>query len=272
MLFGLDVARRDPRDGRGAARGGFDVLALQTPGAQRAGVLGVGVTPRQLKAAASRPRGVVLALDADAAATRPCALGATSSQRSRTVGRRRRGHALAGRRQGRGLWEGRSSWRDGRGHHKPCATSARRRGRTTASRHLINEPTWRPHAPAPPHDAAGRSQEDRAPQDPPGPSRSGCRRRSGSPRSGTCGEFQEEGMTARHLTGGCDDAERPARQQAPMMKRALPARCRRSRSPLVEPRDRRARSDGVHFVTKPGAASAMCIMARGRPGPCSACS
>ena len=71
-LFGLDVAKDSihATDEALLVEGYFDVLALHDAGCANAvGVLGVGVTPRQLETAArfSPSRRVVLALDADAA-------------------------------------------------------------------------------------------------------------------------------------------------------------------------------------------------------------
>ena len=71
-LFGLDVAKDAIKSTDEAllVEGYFDVLALHDAGCANAvGVLGVGVTPRQLETAArfSPSRRVVLALDADAA-------------------------------------------------------------------------------------------------------------------------------------------------------------------------------------------------------------
>ena len=71
-LFGLDVAKDaiHATDEALLVEGYFDVLALHDAGCANAvGVLGVGVTPRQLETAArfSPSRRVVLALDADAA-------------------------------------------------------------------------------------------------------------------------------------------------------------------------------------------------------------
>ena len=92
--------------------GYFDVLALHDAGCANAvGVLGVGVTPRQLETAArfSPSRRVVLALDADAAGDaavrRLCddVLPTLADESGVDVV----GHALAGRRQGRsGLRDG----------------------------------------------------------------------------------------------------------------------------------------------------------------------
>ena len=71
-LFGLDVAKDAIKSTDEAllVEGASDVLALHDAGCANAvGVLGVGVTPRQLETAArfSPSRRVVLALDADAA-------------------------------------------------------------------------------------------------------------------------------------------------------------------------------------------------------------